>query len=148
MELISLGKKFVGKMKEYLASAPIGNTTIYSENTKLKYYQVDAYESKGDVKCSLMVKDKILKTTDVYEFNLTPELVKHAIERHYASRAQLFLFYTDDRMSEQFVAREMNKLLDSTDMEDEFIYGTAAFMCALCHMDEEEASKSLNSLPM
>ena len=126
---------FVKGVKDYLLKTPADSNVMYMENTNKAYKEVDADMRDDEVICTYIEKNRDPMHTQVYRFKLSRDLVAKAIQKGYANKADIFLMNVSD-MSENFVVNQMSMLLNSTDMEDEYIYGTGLYMCALHVKDE------------
>ncbi len=133
MEKVS--EKFVEGMKRYLLKTPADSNVMYLSKTTESYEEVDAEMCNGEVACTYINRGREPMRTQVYHFNLSKELVYKSIKNGYADEADIFLMNSSD-MSERFVVEELFMLLNSTDIEDEYIYGTGLYMCALYVKDE------------
>ncbi len=127
--------KFVKGVKEYLLTTPGDSNVMYVGNSGKAYEEVDADIRGEGIICTYIEKDKASMRTQVYRFRLSKELVVKSIQNGFADKADIFLMGADD-MSEYFVLDEMYRLLTSRSIEDEYIYGTGLYMCALYVKDE------------
>ncbi len=134
-----VSSKFVEGLKAYLLTNKESNM-VYMESTNSMYREVDADVRKDKIVCTYIEKQKDIMNTKVYRFELTEDMFNDAIADGYGDKADIFFMHTDN-MSVNFVLREIDILLNSTDIEDKYIYGTCVYMCGLYTSDKTNMIK-------
>lgn len=126
-------ERYYKQLINYLVEGKQGNI-VYMEKSNKVYKEVTADIFDGKIVCAFIDKNRTNGYTKTYKFILTPQLFAKALMEDYANKADLFMMNIND-MSQKFVLNRINMFMDNMELEEQFIFGTGVYMCALYVQD-------------